>query len=92
MFDIETVIETLGDTIGIEGATHSTSHIRDGKLLFLLKAEGEKLQLLDQRLTRLSGGVDVISTLAGLARLALHPLPDLYSLVCIGIDDKVLVD
>ena len=61
------------------------------KRSFFLQREGDGVELLQQRVTRLGSVECVLPARGGLAGFPLHPLPDLGLVRRIGENDQMLV-
>ncbi len=81
----ELVVEAFGDPLDVErfASRRVTSTIVSVSSSARLK--GDRLKLLDQRLSRLALVIGVLSTSGWLSRLALNPLPNLCRSIFIEV-------
>jgi len=86
VFDLETIIELLGDAFNIEDFAHASRDDQRVQSLFLADLEGEHVELLCQEFTGLIFVQAIIPRSKWLARFALHPLPDLVLFSGIDVD------
>ena len=92
MFGLEPLIEAFGHPLHVEAGAHPFRDLNDAAdVRFILHAEGDDVQLLDQRLARLVAEEGLFAGSGRLARRTLHPLPYLLCIGRVGVDDQVLV-
>jgi hypothetical protein len=91
VFALELVVEALGHAFHVEPGLGAGRHVPNCQLVFFVQAEGDGLELLDQRLARLARGIGVLPAERSFALLAANPLPDLRRFGRIHIDNNVFV-
>ena len=88
---LESFVEAFGDALNVERLAGSPGDECDVQQVLFSETEGNALQLLDQRVTMLRGGVNVLSRRGRCPEFAADPLPDLTTVLAVCIDDDVLV-
>ena len=91
MFVLKAVVELLSDVLHIEARPNSPGYIHDRDILRFVECDSDIIQLLDERVARLSDIESLVTAGYGFA-IAFDPLPDLLpgSLIC--INDEMLAD